>query len=103
MALCKIGASVSGWICLDDPENNEVPAFNPAPKPIRWSPDGEHDWSADTIAWPPIDLPEFAPNAPHYPTPDVSVTLSPVKIIVTVSVFVVFAVMIWMVYESRKQ
>ena len=27
-----------GWVCLSDPENSDIPAFNPAPKPTKWSP-----------------------------------------------------------------
>ena len=37
-----------GWICLSDPENNtDIPAFNPAPKPVKWSPNGESNWSSN--------------------------------------------------------
>ena len=27
-----------GWICIDDPQNGQIPAFNPAPEPVIWSP-----------------------------------------------------------------
>jgi len=30
------------WICLSDPINPEIPAFNPAPPPMKWSSDTEH-------------------------------------------------------------
>src|SRR5215469_2087459 len=33
------GSYVSGWVCLGDPGNSDIPAFNPAPKPKKWSPD----------------------------------------------------------------
>ena len=46
--------AASGWICLDDPDNPGIPAFNPAPDPIVWSGQDAPDWYAapDT---PPID------------------------------------------------
>jgi len=28
--------SLSSWICLSDPSNNEIPAVNPYPKPMAW-------------------------------------------------------------------
>jgi len=28
----------NGWVCIDDPENSNIPAFNPAPEPVKWSP-----------------------------------------------------------------
>jgi len=30
------------WICISDPINPEIPAFNPAPPPIKWVPDLDH-------------------------------------------------------------
>jgi len=27
------------WICLDDPSNTDIPAFNPAPEPVKWTPE----------------------------------------------------------------
>jgi len=33
-----------GWICLTDPANRSIPAFNPAPEPIKWLPGGNYDW-----------------------------------------------------------
>jgi len=30
------------WICLSDPVNPNIPAFNPAPPPNKWSTDTEH-------------------------------------------------------------
>lgn len=29
-----------GWICVSDPENSGIPAFNPAPEPAVWVPRG---------------------------------------------------------------
>jgi len=47
---------VYGWLCIDDPESRELPTFNPAPKPIKWSPDGVYDWSsANAVVWPPAE------------------------------------------------
>ena len=28
----------AGWICISDPENTNIPAFNPSPPPVKWSP-----------------------------------------------------------------
>ncbi|MDR2712259.1 MAG: hypothetical protein LBB91_03990 [Clostridiales bacterium] len=36
-----------GWVCLSDPENSNIPAFNPAPKPIKWSPKGRNKWESN--------------------------------------------------------
>ena len=35
----------ASWICLTDPANSQIPAFNPAPKPVKWSPDGVYQWT----------------------------------------------------------
>jgi len=32
--------TTAGWICLSDPENSSIPAFNPAPAPTKWVPGG---------------------------------------------------------------
>lgn len=32
------------WVCLSEPENSAIAAFNPAPNPIKWSPDGTSEW-----------------------------------------------------------
>jgi len=41
------GGSAQGWICLDDLANEgDIQAFNPAPGPTKWSPDGRVDWSS---------------------------------------------------------
>ena len=32
------------WVCLTEPENSGIPAFNPAPDPIRWSPGENQSW-----------------------------------------------------------
>ena len=36
--------AASGWICLDDADNGQIPAFNPAPDPIVWSGEETPDW-----------------------------------------------------------
>jgi len=36
------------WICLDDPINSDIAAFNPAPPPMPWIPDAEHVNIAET-------------------------------------------------------
>lgn len=33
---------INFWICISDPTNDTVPAFNPAPEPTKWVPDTEH-------------------------------------------------------------
>ncbi|MCL1895675.1 MAG: hypothetical protein FWG03_03920 [Clostridiales bacterium] len=35
--LARFG-STDGWICISDPQNGQIPAFNPAPEPAPWSP-----------------------------------------------------------------
>jgi hypothetical protein len=30
------------WICISDPVNRDIPAFNPAPKPVKWETDTNH-------------------------------------------------------------
>jgi len=32
------GHPATGWVCSDDPGNGRIPAFNPAPEPVIWSP-----------------------------------------------------------------
>jgi len=27
------------WICLGEPSNTDIPAFNPAPEPVKWTPE----------------------------------------------------------------
>jgi len=40
------GYSSEGWVCFDDPSNaGSIPAFNPAPEPMPWSPDGSDIWT----------------------------------------------------------
>lgn len=36
---------IEAWICLSDPENSKIPAFHPAPKPVKWSPDKVIEWT----------------------------------------------------------
>jgi hypothetical protein len=31
-------ANLQEWICLSDPENSDISAFNPAPEPTKWQP-----------------------------------------------------------------
>jgi len=33
---------IKSWICLSDPSNADIPAFNPAPEPELWQPGDEH-------------------------------------------------------------
>ncbi|HNX14569.1 MAG TPA: hypothetical protein PK854_07500 [Oscillospiraceae bacterium] len=41
------------WVCLSDPENKtNIPSFNPARNPIKWSYDGIRDWTQEAIVWP---------------------------------------------------
>ncbi|MCL1897116.1 MAG: hypothetical protein FWG03_11325 [Clostridiales bacterium] len=39
------GGSTEGWICISDPGNARIPAFNPAPDPAPWSPDSLPGWA----------------------------------------------------------
>jgi len=44
-----------GWVCLSDPENSKIPKFYPAPKPVKWSHDGNRDWTNEATVWPSVD------------------------------------------------
>jgi len=47
------------WICITDPENIDIPAFNAAPDPIVWLPSGELDWeTGGTTMWPAVSREE---------------------------------------------
>ena len=46
--MMEAGAS-QGWVCLDEPENGAIPAFNPSPEPVRWSPTEYPDWFGSPI------------------------------------------------------
>ena len=50
-------AFLDGWFCISDPENlTNIPAFYPAPEPMKWSPD-DMDWSPDgEAAWPLLTI-----------------------------------------------
>ena len=37
--------SMESWICLTDPDNSQIPSFNPAPKPAEWSLGGIYEWT----------------------------------------------------------
>ena len=45
------------WICLDDPENDDIPAFYPSRTPVKWSPEGIGDWSSPATVYPPAEPP----------------------------------------------
>ena len=36
-------SDVTGWICINDPMNKEIPAFNPSPKLVKWMPDFNYE------------------------------------------------------------
>jgi len=38
------GRAFDGWVCISDPDSSDIPAFNPSPDPILWSPDADPDW-----------------------------------------------------------
>ena len=40
----------SGWICLDEPENEDIPTFNPAPEPRKWEPEFQGFTNTDNVA-----------------------------------------------------
>ena len=81
-----------GWVCLSDPENSEIPSFNPAPSPIKWSPDVEVDWTAGATLYPPADPPE---------TPPFDMTSLPF-IIAASSLAVGVVVFIWIFKKQKK-
>ena len=61
------GGSAQGWICLDDLANDgDIQAFNPAPGPTKWSPDGSVDWSfgneSTSTTSPPSESPTPIPG-----------------------------------------
>jgi len=39
--------TVNGWVCMSDPGNNSLPAFNPAPEPRAWVPGKTIDWRSE--------------------------------------------------------
>ena len=41
--------STEGWICLSDMDNDQIPAFNPAPEPAKWIPPGLEE-KPDSVA-----------------------------------------------------
>ena len=41
--------SADTWICLSDPENSDIPAFNPAPEPREWAIDGSDGASGSAL------------------------------------------------------
>ena len=43
-----VGAA--GWVCLSEPDNIDIPMFNPAAEPILWSPTESPDWWQSTSA-----------------------------------------------------
>ena len=56
-------SDVTGWICASDPDNEAIPAFDPAPKPMKRSPDGVYNLPAnEAVIWPPADPPEWTPD-----------------------------------------
>ena len=57
------GGSAEGWICLDDLTNEgDIQAFNPAPGPTKWSPDGSIDWSSGDVTAPTTSPPAESPT-----------------------------------------
>ena len=40
--------AATGWICLSDAANESIPMFKPAPEPIAWQKDGNHNWYETT-------------------------------------------------------
>ena len=54
---------LSGWVFINDPENSDIPAFYPAPTPVKWSPDSLPEWPPpnDSIR-PPGNIPGSSSN-----------------------------------------
>jgi len=42
----------AGWVCLSEPDNMDIPSFDPAPEPILWSPTEPPDWRHSTSIQP---------------------------------------------------
>jgi len=40
--------NLAEWICLSDPQNSNIPAFNPAPEPVKWKPDNSPEPSFES-------------------------------------------------------
>ena len=57
------------WICLDDPENDDIPAFYPSRTPVKWSPEGIGDWSSPAAVYPPAEPPVSPPTKPSVSSP----------------------------------
>ena len=40
----RLGSFFLRWICIDFPEDDTLPSFNPAPEPVKWSHEGQYSF-----------------------------------------------------------
>ena len=91
-----VNRSLTGWVCLSDPSNGDIPAFNPAPLPTKWRPDSSADWSVEATVWPPANPSEFeiaSSNAPNIP----------LIIILAAAFFAGTAAVVWLFLKRGKR
>jgi hypothetical protein len=60
-----LGLSWNGWICLDDPENSNLPAFNPAPEPVKWLPGAFQGFAPIDNSNPPASSNSSSPSSDY--------------------------------------
>jgi hypothetical protein len=98
------------WICLSDPENSKIKAFNHAPKPAVWSPEGNYEWLPDNgfIKYSIPNFDDYFAGAYDWPPKNLSkllfllpTTIMPYLIISLAAVLVIGAV-VW-IKVFRKQ
>ena len=68
----------NAWVCLSDPENSEIPAFNPAPEPELW------------------------PQADNLPAPNKGLS-TPLLIVILVAVLIIGTVILVRVFWKPKK
>ena len=86
--LSMAGAS-EGWVCLDALDDGSIPAFNPAPEPIPWSPNAEPDWYGTAIAPPPV-------------TPVKEPGMAPITIVIVIILAAIAAVLVIKFRKPKK-
>jgi len=77
------------WICLSDPVNRDIPAFNPAPEPILWSPNAAPDWYGTSPAQPPV-------------TPVKEPGMAPIMIVIIIILAAIAAVLVIKFRKPKK-
>jgi len=107
--------SAEGWTCLDDLANaGNIEAFNPAPESIKWSPDGNNNWSSDSVIPPantppdetPTTNPEYSPVLPDWSSDITSdntlFNIGIILIIISVLVLAVTLIIIFIINKRKK-